>query len=124
MYCIGGGMGTVVGRAFTAVPAHASFGALMGYYYSKNHFSGKPNGLMSKALIIPILAHGFYDFFLFVMAGVSESSGKELTDDQAMMIGLCFFLFLALGGWMFTKVKSVVREMQSEQDTLISKNLS
>ena len=125
LYCIDGGLGAVIGRAFTAVPAHASFGALMGYYYSKNHFAGRANGLMSKAMIVPVLAHGFYDFDLFVIVGISSSIGEaDLSDDQALIVGMCFLSFLILGGWMFIKVKAIVREMQMEQDALIVTDLS
>ena len=35
MYCIDGGLSVVAIRALTAVPAHASFGAIMGYYFRK-----------------------------------------------------------------------------------------
>ena len=38
MYCIDGGMQTVVLRAFTAVPAHAAFGAIMGYHFQRSIF--------------------------------------------------------------------------------------
>ena len=40
MYCISERHDTFM-RAVTAVPAHASFGAIMGYYFSKQHFKGE-----------------------------------------------------------------------------------
>ena len=83
-------MSTVISRALTAVPAHASFGALMGYYYSKNHFANKKNGIFGLQLMVPILLHGLYDSFIFVIEGISETSGEdELTDEQSLIVLVC-----------------------------------
>jgi RsiW-degrading membrane proteinase PrsW (M82 family) len=54
-------------RAFTAVPAHAIFGIIMGYYFSLAKFKSKKTELnLFKAVAIPILFHGIYDFILMV----------------------------------------------------------
>lgn len=54
-------------RAFTAVPAHAIFGVIMGYYFSLAKFESQKTQLnLFKALAVPILFHGFYDFILMV----------------------------------------------------------
>jgi len=59
----GGGVGVL--RAFTAVPAHAIFGITMGYYFGFARFNEEISSKFIKlALIVPILLHGFYDFFL------------------------------------------------------------
>ena len=47
IYVLNGGLGVAIVRAFTAVPAHATFAILMG-------------------LLLAILFHGAYDFFLFI----------------------------------------------------------
>ncbi len=55
-------------RALFAVPGHFGFGVLMGYYYSLVSFSSLPS-LKNRILVLlaPILAHGAYDFILFVI---------------------------------------------------------
>ncbi len=56
---------TVIGRMLTAVPAHAAFGVLMGYYMGLAKFA--PNyklPIMLVGLLAAILLHGAYDFFL------------------------------------------------------------
>lgn len=55
-------------RAFYAIPAHASFGAIMGLYFglSKFTFLHKRQTLHLKAVLYPSIAHGFYDVFLFL----------------------------------------------------------
>lgn len=60
------GMDAGLTRALTAVPAHALFGVVMGYYLALAKF--RPAVRKSNliwALLIPLLLHGFYDFILF-----------------------------------------------------------
>lgn len=65
LYVYDGGMGTGMMRAFTAVPAHALFGVSMGYYFALSKFvSGEKSLNMFKALAVPIVLHGIYDFIL------------------------------------------------------------
>lgn len=56
-------------RMFTAVPAHAMFGALMGYFAGKAKFlENRKRAWMelTKGLLIAILFHGIYDYFIFL----------------------------------------------------------
>jgi protease PrsW len=60
-----GTIGTGIFRAFSAVPAHALFGIIMGYYFGKARFvSWRRKGYLFKAIFIPWLFHGLYDFFI------------------------------------------------------------
>ncbi|WP_345007598.1 PrsW family intramembrane metalloprotease [Snuella lapsa] len=65
-YVLDGGYQTALLRAFTAVPAHATFGILMGYYMGKAKFSKNRIRLNLAGLLLAILFHGAYDFFLFI----------------------------------------------------------
>ncbi len=47
-------------RAFSAVPAHAAFGAIMGYFFTKYSFISKKDNLFFS-IIIPLFLHGFYN---------------------------------------------------------------
>lgn len=60
------GAGTGIFRAFTAVPAHATFGILMGYFMGKAKFSTNKTKLNLFGLLAATLFHGAYDFFLFI----------------------------------------------------------
>ncbi|NVO21571.1 MAG: PrsW family intramembrane metalloprotease [Bacteroidetes bacterium] len=52
-------------RAFTAVPAHMIFGILMGYYLGMAKFqTDRRRGFLWKAILVPWLFHGTYDFLL------------------------------------------------------------
>ena len=66
LYVIQGGMSVGWLRAITAVPAHALFGVTMGYYFGMARFSSgsMKTAFMIRALIWPIILHGFYDYCL------------------------------------------------------------
>ncbi|GAB5563889.1 MAG: glutamic-type intramembrane protease PrsW [Winogradskyella sp.] len=66
LYVLQGGYQTAILRAFTAVPAHATFGVLMGYYMGKAKFSKNRFQLNIAGLFLATLFHGAYDFFLFI----------------------------------------------------------
>jgi RsiW-degrading membrane proteinase PrsW (M82 family)/ribosomal protein S18 acetylase RimI-like enzyme len=56
-------------RMFTAVPAHATFGVLMGYYVGKAKFDAvNRTGLLLAGLFSAVLFHGAYDYCLFLQA--------------------------------------------------------
>lgn len=66
IYVFQGGLEVAVIRAFTAVPAHATFGILMGYFMGKAKFNGKRIADNLIGLALAVLFHGTYDFFLFL----------------------------------------------------------
>ena len=66
LYVVDGGYEVAVLRAFTAVPAHATFAILMGYYMGKAKFSNKRMLLNTTGLLLAVIFHGAYDFFLFI----------------------------------------------------------
>ncbi|WP_047551391.1 PrsW family intramembrane metalloprotease [Psychroserpens sp. Hel_I_66] len=65
-YVLESGYVTGILRAFTAVPAHATFGILMGYFMGKAKFSKNRIVLNLLGLLLAVTFHGFYDFFLFI----------------------------------------------------------
>ena len=66
LYVVEGGVGTAVMRMFTAVPAHATFAILMGYYLGKAKFEHKKGYYALYALGVAALFHGAYDYCLFI----------------------------------------------------------
>jgi protease PrsW len=53
-------------RAVTAVPAHATFAAVMGYFVGLAKFTRHhERRLLFAGFILATVLHGFYDFFLF-----------------------------------------------------------
>lgn len=70
MYVMEGGLQTAAIRAITAVPAHAIFGVTMGYYLGIAHmYEELRKQYLLRAIAIPVLLHGIYDFILMVEIG-------------------------------------------------------
>ncbi len=66
-YVIKFGLETGVSRFFLAIPAHAAFAVLMGYPVGRAKFEkGRSWWLMAKGLLVAVLFHGSFDFFLFL----------------------------------------------------------
>lgn len=66
LYVWDGGMATAFVRMFTAVPAHACFGVLMGYFLGKAKFEHRKAHYAIYALGVATLFHGMYDYFWFI----------------------------------------------------------
>ncbi len=66
LYVVEGGLSTALMRMFTAVPAHATFAILMGYYLGKAKFEHKKSYYALHALAVATLFHGAYDYCLFI----------------------------------------------------------
>lgn len=66
LYALEGGWEVALVRMFTAVPAHATFAVLMGYYLGKAKFARRPGWIALQALAIATVFHGAYDYFWFI----------------------------------------------------------
>lgn len=53
-------------RMITAVPAHAADAVLMGYFAGLAKFRHDGQSLLFTAIMVAVIAHGMYDFFLFI----------------------------------------------------------
>ncbi len=66
LYVTDGGISTALMRMFTAVPAHATFAILMGFYLGKAKFERHKSYYAIHALAVATLFHGAYDYCLFI----------------------------------------------------------
>jgi len=95
MYIFQYGASTGYTRAITAVPAHAFFGMVMGFYFAMAKFSpGRKSVNLLKALFIPVLLHGFYDYIL-------------MSQEEALR-----FLFVPYMIWMFYFTRKKMNSLQ------------
>ena len=100
------GLSTALIRAVTAVPGHACFGVFMGVWYGmakRREGTGDAAGskrMRVRALLIPALLHGFYDF----VASRESAAGS-----------LVFIVFVIL---MFVTAYRLVRHV-SDNDSYI-----
>jgi RsiW-degrading membrane proteinase PrsW (M82 family) len=105
------GLGVALMRAATAVPAHALWGAIMGYFVAQAKFGGKnkPRCYLA-ALSIPILAHGLYDFPLMLMPRIAPGAEAYSTDTALLLLLVPIVL---IGSWLW--VQNKIRRLRSDQ---------
>ena len=111
LYVMHGGILAAALRAVTAVPVHASLGALMGYYYAKQRF-GPPGRarLWSKALWVPVLIHGLYD-----VSPMMLTSGLFDAEEHPVLVLALVVASLFLMGWLFSRARAIALSLRSEQ---------
>jgi protease PrsW len=102
LYCLQGNLYTALFRAFTAVPGHAFWGAIMGYYVGIAQFSPKaerPKWLL-RALAWPMLMHGLYDAPLLCYKTFAERKIEPSSVAQTVLIvGMVGSLAIVVLGW-------------------------
>lgn len=84
LYVMQGGMQVALLRMFTAVPAHATFGVLMGYFMGLAKFRKQRFIYNIAALLTATLFHGAYDFFLMQKNIPLQGTGAILS----LLVGL------------------------------------
>lgn len=95
-YVIEGGIQVGVLRALTAVPAHATFAIIMGYFMGKAKFSKRKVMWNLIGLFAAMVFHGTYDFFLFINFIPGISTGA--------------FVSLGIGIWLSSKAIKLHQE--------------
>ncbi|HTH54555.1 MAG TPA: YhfC family glutamic-type intramembrane protease [Cyclobacteriaceae bacterium] len=88
MYVMNSDNGVATGfmRMFTAVPAHATFAVLMGYYLGRAKCEKGKSYLAWYGLLAATLFHGAYDYFWFV----SFVPGLWMGAIASLVIGIVF----------------------------------
>jgi len=98
-YVIDNGLATAIVRAVTSIPGHGVFAIMMGHYYGMARFqANKGNGDLAKkwlikALVVPTLVHGFYDFVL--------------SFESAIMVLVFYVFIIGLFVYNYKKIKKV-----------------
>lgn len=97
VYCMPFDITLAVVRDFTAVPSHAIFGVILGYYVGLAKFD-RTNSIkyILIGFFMAVFVHGLYDFFLF-----------QRYDDWLMILAT----FVLLGGFFFSR-KFITRHQE------------
>lgn len=100
-------------RALFAIPAHFSFGVLMGYYYSLVKFYPK-SPAKNKVMVIlaPILAHGIYDSILFALDVTYPAVALLLL---AAFLAFCFLMWHYVTSRIREHMARDIETMEAEQ---------
>jgi RsiW-degrading membrane proteinase PrsW (M82 family) len=92
LYVAEHGVGVGIMRGVLAVPAHALFGVIMGYYLSIARFRDTNTFInLSKSILYAMLAHGIYDFLIFWYV---DSAGESPL--LSLMLVVAFFAFVII----------------------------
>ena len=87
LYISDGGLEVALLRMFTAVPAHATFAILMGYYLGKAKFEKQHEiRYMLMGLGAAVFFHGAYDYFWFI----SWLPGIWVGGVASLVVGIIF----------------------------------
>lgn len=71
LYVMQGGLSVAIARGLLSVPSHAIDAVYMGYYYGLAKYYDSVGNTRSKnrcmvlSIIVPVILHGCYDYFLF-----------------------------------------------------------
>ncbi len=86
-------MNTAIMRAFTAVPAHASFGAMMGFFTGARLIPKyRSFGYLLLAILLPTFFHATYNF------SIMQKSNWELLNISGALLSLFIVIILAYKG--------------------------
>lgn len=123
IYVLDGGLSLAIARGFTAVPGHASFGVIMGYFYGRAYFSrteSSKTALFLLAYGLPTLLHGLYDAFLFCPANIAATYGPgiDMSDMDSLITMLSFAGFFLTLGFTFHRAYRYIKVMQKEQERM------
>lgn len=114
LYVSDGGLGLAALRAVSALPSHAMDGAVMGYFLGRALFSpGPAKGRFAKAVLIPIIFHGLYDFPLLTL-GVMDETGTDIPLDIGLgLVTAAAAVLLVQGALVATQIRRLRREQRS-----------
>lgn len=102
------GIATALVRMFTAVPGHMCFAVYMGYYFSQAKIASVKDDkklekkYLKKALFVPVILHGFYDFPLML----NDEVAPEAICVIALMLWFAYLAGLFIETFTFVKKAS------------------
>jgi RsiW-degrading membrane proteinase PrsW (M82 family) len=122
LYVLGGGLPIAVVRALTAVPMHATVGAIMGYYCGQAHFFPDRRGkLLFRGFAAAVILHGLYDFPLLWLQGMAmrKVDKQEFTPVEVMLalvlmgVALLTLMVGVIWAWMLAGRLRTIQEEES-----------
>ncbi len=131
LYVSGGGINLAILRAVTAVPGHACFGAIMGYFIGQYKFSqaSRPH-LLFAAYFAPATLHSLYDFPLLTIKWASDSGQALEAETAGMLILFTLAVLLFSIAWAIRLSRNLRREQNAlallkvQQEALLIARLS
>ncbi len=99
---------SVLVRAFTAVPIHAAFGVIIGYYFGLAKFNKEKQwNYILRGLLIAISLHGLYDFFII------QQINENLMGAALLVLGFVIYLAVEI-------IRKLRKEAVTDEKTIAS----
>jgi RsiW-degrading membrane proteinase PrsW (M82 family) len=117
LYSLSGGLHIAGLRAVTAVPSHAFWGAIMGYYVGQAKFGdpGARKAMLARALLWPMLLHGLYDTPLLSLKRTAEAG--RAPSDEAVLLVIALTIAMVVVSWVWAvKLVRRLRRIQQEYE--------
>lgn len=110
-----GGLTTALVRAFTAIPFHTILGIIMGYYLNKYN-KNKNNQNIALSLLIPVILHGTYDYYLLHSLNGSNEITSYCLSLLITIICLIILLYFIIKLLNKTSQESIIEQPTMENN--------
>lgn len=115
-----GAVGVSMLRALLSVPGHFLFGVLMGYYLAMAKFSKENKSkYMIFSLLMPMLAHGLFDYLLML----SSELGEESPFVSVVLFILFIYFDVKLWKLGLKRINQMQKASQIQHETEIIENI-
>lgn len=117
LYVFEGGMDVGITRALLSVPAHACWGALLGYYTARGRLAGRPLRGALAGFSVAVILHGLYDFPIMYLEWMDKTLGAALP--------VLATLTVAVTSWLWVlRVSKRIRRAQRESSPALAAGAS
>ena len=120
LYVMQGGWSVAILRALTAVPAHATWGAIMGFFIGQSVFDKKHRISIYFGLIVSIFLHGLYNTPLMYLSNLQAKLGVHeilSTEIYAILFFLSIFTFSVV--WAFKLAKKLRKRQDQHKNQIL-----
>ncbi len=119
LYVSQGGYGTAIMRMFLSVPAHATFGVVMGYHVGRAKFNKeKSMQLLALGLFWAVFFHGMFDMFLFWQE--SPDIPEAVSDGLLFFGALASYIVALRMGWKLIKKHRTLSQQTYAPDLFLN----
>ncbi len=112
LYTFKGGSSLAFMRMFTAVPAHATCAVMMGFFLGIGKFKKFSSLWMVAGLVIAVLTHGIYDFFLLQ----KDYPNLKLATFLFLIVSVIFSVRAAMIGRRYHVPIPVVNQLEEQEE--------
>lgn len=108
------GLTTTLFRAFSAVPSHAAWGAILGYFVGQAVLGQRPRSYIWRGWLMAFLLHGLYDFGPMLLGATATQNDPNLEATAGLSVISTVVILIVGIVW----ANRLVRKLNREQIAL------